>query len=119
MSELPTNWPERFVDQRVKEIDLQLRNGDDLSTVLMLSHVKQCAWMASHPTESIPATELTFADALRIARGCLVRGEPYQWFKDSRGMGVDEVITALEQAAKSGLNDPQVAALWKMGGDCK
>jgi hypothetical protein len=59
----------------------------------------------------------TFADALRIARGCLYDNSTFDTQVEYRNEGIEKVATALEQAAKSGLNDPQVAALWKAGGE--
>ena len=61
----------------------------------------------------------TFADALRIARGCVdhAGGHRHDGHLKAFRHGIQTVIYALEAAAKSGLNDPQVAALWKMGGE--
>jgi hypothetical protein len=56
----------------------------------------------------------TFADALRIANGCRQDADNAS---DHWRLGINSVITALERAYKHGLNDPQVAALWNMGGE--
>jgi hypothetical protein len=56
----------------------------------------------------------TFSDALRIANGCRQDADNAS---DHWRLGINSVITALERASKRGLNDPQVAALWKMGGE--
>ncbi len=61
---------------------------------------------------------LTFEDALRIARGCKDyagghggNAEHYEIYQH----GIGTVINALEGAAKNGLKDTQVAALHAMG----
>ena len=61
-------------------------------------------------------TQLTFADAVRIAHGCLdygggFSGSLYGAFQG----GIQTVIQALEGAEKNGLKDTQTVALWKMG----
>ena len=62
--------------------------------------------------------ELTFDDALRIARGCTDYGgghrsnqEHYEIYQH----GIKTVITALTAAANNGLEDTQVKALHVMG----
>jgi transcriptional/translational regulatory protein YebC/TACO1 len=60
--------------------------------------------------------ELTFDDALRIARGCTdygggYHGEEYQTYQH----GIQTVINALTSAKERGLSDTQVAALHRMG----
>ena len=62
--------------------------------------------------------ELTFEDALRIARGCMDYGggyrsnpEHYEIYQD----GIQTVINALTAASKKGLEDTQTAALHAIG----
>lgn len=59
---------------------------------------------------------LGFDDAVRIARGCFDysgghRGSELETYHH----GIQTVLNALEAAAKAGLNDTQVTALWRMG----
>ena len=62
--------------------------------------------------------ELTFEDALRIARGCTDYGgghrgnaEHYEIYQH----GIQTVINALTAASKTGLDDMQTRALHSMG----
>ena len=62
--------------------------------------------------------ELTFEDALRIARGCTYYGgghrgntERYEIYHH----GIQTVINALTAASKTGLDDTQTKALHSMG----
>jgi hypothetical protein len=62
--------------------------------------------------------QLTFEDALRIARGCADYGggyssndEHYEIYQQ----GIKTVIAALTAASNTGLEDRQVAALYAMG----
>ena len=62
--------------------------------------------------------ELTFEDALRIARGCTDYGgghrsnpEHYEIYQH----GIQTVINALTAASKTGLDDMQTMALHSMG----
>lgn len=63
------------------------------------------------------ASQLTFEDALRIARGCkdygggYRDGEHYEAFKH----GIQTVINALDHAEFSGIKDPQIATLYAIG----
>ena len=66
--------------------------------------------------------ELTFEDALRIARGCTDYGgghrgnaEHYEIYQH----GIQTVINALAAASNRGLEDTQVAALHAMGANAK
>jgi len=62
--------------------------------------------------------QLTFEDALRIARGCkdygggYRSGEHYEAFQH----GIQTVINALDHAEFSGIKDPQIATLYVIGG---
>ncbi len=65
---------------------------------------------------------LTFEDALRIARGCTDYGgghrgnaEHYEIYQH----GIQTVINALTAASNNGLEDTQVAALHVMGANVK
>jgi hypothetical protein len=62
--------------------------------------------------------ELTFEDALRIARGCTDYGggyrcdpEQYEIYQD----GIRTVIRALESALERGLDDAQIRTLHSLG----
>ena len=62
--------------------------------------------------------ELTFEDALRIARGCTDYGggfrgnaEQFEIYQN----GIQTVINALTSASKTGLDDTQIMALHSMG----
>ena len=66
--------------------------------------------------------ELTFEDALRIARGCTDYGgghcsnpEHYEIYQH----GIQTVINALTAASKTGLEDMQTRALHTMGANCR
>jgi hypothetical protein len=63
--------------------------------------------------------DLTFSDALRIARGChdYNGGHRKQSARDIYHQGIQTVCNALEGLARSGLWDTQTAALWRMGGE--
>jgi len=60
---------------------------------------------------------LTFDDALRIARGCTDYRGGYRDTKEYEAYqnGVRTVISALEAAQKSGLDDHQILALYQLG----
>lgn len=61
---------------------------------------------------------LGFGDAVRIARGCLDYGGGHRGDTGHLEIfhhGIQTVINALEAAEKKGLDDTQVAALWRMG----
>ncbi len=61
---------------------------------------------------------LTFEDALRIARGCTDYGGGYRGNTEHYEIyqhGIQTVINALTAASNSGLEDTQVAALHAMG----
>jgi hypothetical protein len=65
-----------------------------------------------------PGAELTFKDALRIARGCAGFGGDYQGnLVDYRvyHQGMRAVVRALETAKKAGLNDTQTRVLHIIG----
>jgi hypothetical protein len=62
--------------------------------------------------------DLTFEDALRIARGCtdyggVYRSDPEQY--EIYQAGIRTVIRALETALEMGLSDPQTRALYFIG----
>lgn len=66
--------------------------------------------------------ELTFEDALRIARGCTDYGgghrgnaEHYEIYQH----GIQTVINALTAASKTGLDDMQTRALHSMGANAR
>ena len=61
--------------------------------------------------------ELTFEDALRIARGCTDYGGGYRQPEDAEiyQHGIQTVINALTAASKTGLEDMQTRALHAMG----
>ena len=66
--------------------------------------------------------ELTFEDALRIARGCPDYGgghrgnaEHYEIYQH----GIQTVINALTAASKTGLDDMQTRVLHSMGANAK
>ena len=62
--------------------------------------------------------ELTFEDALRIARGCTDYGGGYRSNAEQFEIyqhGIQTVINALTAASKTGLEDTQTAALHAMG----
>ena len=65
--------------------------------------------------------ELTFEDALRIARGCTDYGGGYRQPEDTEiyQHGIQTVINALTAASNKGLEDTQVAALHVMGANAK
>ena len=71
---------------------------------------------AAKKTETQPS--LGFGDALRIARGCHFFGGGHH--TDGHGAayhhGIRTVVSSLEAAEQSGLNDTQVAAVWNIGG---
>ena len=61
---------------------------------------------------------LTFEDALRIARGCTDYGGGYRSNDEHYEIyqhGINTVITALMTASKTGLEDTQTRALHVMG----
>ncbi len=62
--------------------------------------------------------ELTFDDALRIARGCTDYGGGYRGNAEHYEIyqhGIQTVINALTAASKTGLDDMQTRALHSMG----
>jgi len=62
--------------------------------------------------------ELTFEDALRIARGCTDYGGGYRGNQEHYEIyqhGIQTVINALTAASKTGLEDMQTRALHSMG----
>ena len=62
--------------------------------------------------------ELTFEDALRIARGCTDYGGGHRYNDEHYEIyqhGIQTVIAALTAASNLGLEDTQVAALHVMG----
>ncbi len=62
--------------------------------------------------------ELTFEDALRIARGCTDYGGGYRGNAEHYEIyqhGIQTVINALTAASKTGLEDMQTRALHTMG----
>lgn len=61
--------------------------------------------------------ELTFHDAVRVARGCMdyCGGHHNDGHLEAYQHGIDTVIRALEATEYHGLLDTQCAALWKMG----
>lgn len=62
--------------------------------------------------------ELTFDDALRIARGCTDYGGGYRHSEEHLAIyqhGIQTVINALMSASNEGLGDTQIAALHAMG----
>lgn len=62
--------------------------------------------------------ELTFADALKISKGCTDYGGGYRGSSELYAAyqhGIQTVINSLEAAAKRGLEDTQVRALHCMG----
>ena len=62
--------------------------------------------------------ELTFEDALRIARGCTDYGGGYRGNAEHYEIyqhGIQTVINALTAASKTGLDDMQTMALHSMG----
>lgn len=64
--------------------------------------------------------ELTFADALRIAKGCTDYGGGYIGNKEHYEIyqhGIQTVINALTRAWENGLADRQVRALHLMGSE--
>lgn len=66
--------------------------------------------------------KLTFDDALRIARGCTDYGGGYRHSAEHLAIyhhGIQTVINALMSASKSGIEDPQIAALHAMGANYK
>lgn len=60
---------------------------------------------------------LTFTDAIRIARGCLDYGGGHHNDGQLEAFhhGIQTVINSLEAAAKNGLSDFQVLSLWRIG----
>lgn len=62
---------------------------------------------------------LTFADAVRIARGCTDYGGGYRGTPEFGAYqdGINTVIASLEAAEKRGLADTQVAALFSIAAD--
>ena len=66
--------------------------------------------------------ELTFEDALRIARGCTDYGGGYRSNAEHYEIyqhGIQTVIAALTAASKTGLEDTQTMALHSMGANAK
>jgi hypothetical protein len=62
------------------------------------------------------AEELSYDDALHIARGCHDYGGGYEGTETAvYQQGISTVIAALEAGAKNGLRDSQVAALHSAG----
>lgn len=64
--------------------------------------------------------ELTFKDAVIIARGCMDYGGGYRGDDEQLAIyrhGIQTVINALEHAAKDGLAATQIAALYAVGTD--
>jgi len=62
--------------------------------------------------------KLGFEDAVRLARGChdYNGGHHTDGHYEAYHHGIQTVINVLEHAAKDGLNDTQVAAVWIIGG---
>lgn len=65
---------------------------------------------------------LTFEDALRIARGCADYGGGYRGNTEHYEIyqhGIQTVINALTAASKTGLDDMQTMALHSMGANAR
>lgn len=66
--------------------------------------------------------ELTFEDALRIARGCTDYGGGFRGNAEQFEIyqtGIQTVINALTAASKTGLDDMQTMALYSIGANAE
>jgi hypothetical protein len=98
--------------------DLSLKNNSNFSVLVKEQTCTGFAKLMKIVFTTENEMELTFEDALRIARGCTDYGGGYRGNAEQYDIyqhGIQTVINALTDASKTGLEDMQTRALHTIG----